>query len=144
MLLVKNRKAYHDYSVLRTLKCGVVLVGSEVKSLKAHHGDLKGSWGYISNGEVFLKGVHIPKWGTSVWNHEEERDRKLLLHKKEIKGLAKDLSLGDGLTLVPLELKVVKGRIKCTLGLCKGKKNYDKRQALKERDIKRSLERLVR
>ena len=144
MLLVKNRKAYHDYSVLRTLECGVVLVGSEVKSLKAHHGGLKGSWGYISNGEVFLKGVHIPKWGTSVWNHEEERDCKLLLHKKEIKGLAKDLSLGDGLTLVPLELKVVKGRIKCTLGLCKGKKNYDKRQALKERDIKRSLERLVR
>ena len=144
MLLVKNRKAYHDYSVLRTLECGVVLVGSEVKSLKAHHGVLKGSWGYISNGEVFLKGVHITKWGTSVWNHEEERDRKLLLHKKEIKGLAKDLSLGDGLTLVPLELKVVKGRIKCTLGLCKGKKNYDKRQALKERDIKRSLERLVR
>lgn len=66
MLLVKNRKAYHDYSVLRTLKCGVVLVGSKVKSLKAHHGDLKGFGGYISNGEVFLKGVHIPKWGTSV------------------------------------------------------------------------------
>lgn len=144
MLLVKNRKAYHDFTVLRSIECGVVLVGSEVKSLRSHHGDLKGSWGYISNGEVFLKGVHIPKWGTSTWNHEEVRDRKLLLHKKEIRGLSKDLATSEGLTLVPLEFSLVGGRVKCLLGLCKGEKNYDKRHALKEKDIKRSLERLVR
>lgn len=134
-MFIKNKKAYHDYTILREIECGIVLKGSEVKSVRGGHAQLKGSWGYISNNEVYLKGMHISKWGGSDFNHEEVYDRKLLLRKSEIFKLHRIMQLQKGLTLVPLSLYMKNGKVKCLLGLCQGKKKYDKRHDLKERSI---------
>lgn len=140
MVFIKNRKAKHDYFVIEEFEAGLVLLGSEVKSIREGRVDLKGSWGYIRNGEVFIN-CSIPKWGSSPFNHEETRPRKLLLHKREIEKISKEISLKQGLTLVPLSFYLKNGKIKCNLGLCSGKHKYDKRNDLKERSIKRDLER---
>lgn len=140
-MIILNKKAKHDYSIIETIECGMVLTGSEVKSIRAGKLQLKGSYASIVNGEVFLLGSHIAKVGDSFFSHEEVRDRKLLLHKKEIRRLDKYIQLNRGTTLVPLSVYIVNGRVKCEIGLAKGLKKYDKRAALKEKDIKRSLER---
>ena len=140
MVFIKNRKAKHDYFVIEEFEAGLVLLGSEVKSIREGRVDLKGSWGYIRNGEVFIN-CSISKWGSSPFNHEETRPRKLLLRKREIEKISKEISLKQGLTLVPLSFYLKNGKIKCNLGLCSGKHKYDKRNDLKERSIKRDLER---
>lgn len=140
-MIILNRKARHDYSIIETIECGMVLTGSEVKSIRAGKLQLKGSHARIDNGEVFLLGSHISKIGDTFFSHEEERPRKLLLHKKEISNIGKYLQLNRGTTLVPLSVYIVNGKVKCELALAKGLKKYDKRAALKEKDIKRNLER---
>lgn len=140
-MIILNKKARHDYAIIETIECGMVLTGSEVKSIRAGKLQLKGSYASIVNGEVFILGSHIYKVGSSFFSHEEVRNRKLLLHKKEIRRLDKYLQLNRGTTLVPLSVYLVNGRVKCEIGLAKGLKKYDKRAALKEKDIKRSIER---
>lgn len=136
-----NKKAYHDYYILSELECGIELKGHEVKSIRASKCNLKDSYCYIKNNELFLTGAHIAKYDTTMdFDADERRDRKLLAHKQEIRSLGKKL-IDDGITLVPLKMYFVNGKAKVLIGVAKGKHNYDKRQTLKDRQIKRDIER---
>ena len=135
----ENRKARFDYDILETLECGIALVGSEVKSLRAGTISLSESYARVRDNEVFLVNCDIPEYiDANRFNHRSKRDRKLLLHKREIQRFAKR-ALEKGLTLVPLKLYFRGGRAKLLVGLCKGKQNYDKRQAMKKQDVERGL-----
>ncbi|MBR6387490.1 MAG: SsrA-binding protein SmpB [Thermoguttaceae bacterium] len=135
----ENRKARFDYDILETLECGIALVGSEVKSLRAGTISLSESYARVRDNEVFLVNCDIPEYiDANRFNHRRKRDRKLLLHKREIQRFAKR-ALENGLTLVPLKLYFRGGRAKLLVGLCKGKQNYDKRQAMKKQDVERGL-----
>ena len=135
----ENRKARFDYDILETLECGIALVGSEVKSLRAGTISLSDSYALVRDNEVFLVNCDIPEYiDANRFNHRRKRDRKLLLHKREIQRFAKR-ALEKGLTLVPLKLYFRGGRAKLLVGLCKGKQNYDKRQAMKKQDVERGL-----
>jgi SsrA-binding protein len=141
--LASNKKAFHEYQILEKIVCGIILVGSEVKSIKNGKASLAEAYCFISNGEIFIKGMNVTphKEGGIHNNHEPLRDRKLLLKKKEIIKLH-EKSSQKGLTIIPLELILTKtGFIKLEIGLAKGKNLYDKRNSLKEKDIKRELER---
>lgn len=141
-VVAENRKARYDYDILETLECGIALVGSEVKSLRSGTVSLAESYARVRNEEVFLVNCDIPEYiDANRFNHKRLRDRKLLLHKREIRRFAKR-SLEKGLTLTPLKLYFRNGRAKLLLGLCRGKQNFDKRQAIKERDTERSLRQL--
>jgi SsrA-binding protein len=139
----KNKKAYFEYSILEDYVAGISLLGSEVKSIKASKVSISEAYCYIHNNEMFIKGMHVAEYKQSgkYQNHDPIRERKLLLNKVEI------IKIGDkinqkGMTLIPLNIHTTKtGLIKIKIGLCKGKKLYDKRQSLKEKDIKRDLER---
>jgi SsrA-binding protein len=135
-----NKPAYFHYDILETFEAGVALVGSEVKSVKEGRISLKGSFAEVRNGEVFLVGAHIsPYEPANRFNHDPLRPKKLLLHHREIKRLTGKIQ-EKGLTLVPLKvISNEKGRIKVELGLAKGKKAYDKKEAIKERDQNREL-----
>lgn len=140
-LLAKNRKASWDYQVVDTFECGVVLEGSEVKSIKAGGVSFADSFALVENGEVFVQNLRISEYSfSSLFGHEPMRKKKLLLHKDEIKRLERKTA-EKGFTLIPLEIYLKKGRVKLRLGLCKGKKEFDKRASLKERDVKREIER---
>ncbi len=135
----ENRKARHDYDVLESLECGIELVGSEVKSLRCGTVSLAECYARIKKNEVFLVNCDIPEYiDANRFNHKRKRDRKLLLHRREIERFAKR-ALEKGLTLVPLKLYFKNGRAKLLVGLCRGKQNYDKRQALKKADVERGL-----
>lgn len=135
-----NRKAHHDYFISDTYECGIVLSGTEIKSIRAGKANIKESYVQIKNGEVFVVGMHIsPYEQGNQFNHDETRTRKLLLHKAEIIKLDKQVSQ-KGFTLVPTKLYIKDSRAKLEIGLAKGKKLYDKRETQKERDIKRDLE----
>ena len=137
---VKNRKAYFNYEVLDTIEVGVVLKGTEIKSIRNAHVSLDNSYAVIKNDEVYLLNTFIKQYKEgNIYNHDESRSRKLLLHKKEIKKL-KDAIEKERMTLIPLKLYFVKNKVKILIGVCRGKKNYDKREALKEKDMKRNLE----
>ena len=139
---IKNKKAYFDYFVLSEYECGIALVGTEIKALRNKSGDLKDSYAIIKNNEVYLLNMYIPKYDEgNIFNHDERRTRKLLLHKKEINKLQKEVS-EQGLTLVPLKVYLKNNRVKVLLGLCKGKKLYDKRESIKKRDLDREARRL--
>lgn len=136
-----NRKAYHEYQVLKEYTAGIQLCGSEVKSLRANNANITDAYVYISNNEVFIKNAYISKYNESSYlNHDERQDRKLLLHKKEINELTRKVK-DVGMTIIPLEIFLLNGRYKVKIGLCKGKKLWDKRESLKEKDLKRSLQR---
>lgn len=138
---ILNRKARHDYLVEEEYECGIVLTGTEIKSVRKGSCNLKDSYGMIRNQEIFLLNMFIsPYEEGNIFNHQENRTRKLLMHKKEIKKLNDKIQL-QGYTLVPLKLYFKDNKAKILLGLCKGKNNYDKRESMKERDIKRQLER---
>ncbi|MDD2435670.1 MAG: SsrA-binding protein SmpB [Bacilli bacterium] len=140
MIEINNRKASYDYEILETIETGIVLTGTEIKSIKNGSANLKDSYAIIKNGEVFLLNMHISHYEQgNIFNHDETRTRKLLLHKKEILKLNNKIST-LGYTLVPLKLYFKKNKVKILLGLAKGKKTYDKRQAIKEKDIKRELQ----
>lgn len=137
MIKIKNKKAYFDYTILEEIEAGISLVGTEIKSVRKGSVDLKDSFITIKNNEAFILNMYIAKYEEgNIFNHDERRTRKLLLHKKEIKKLKEKVST-EGLTLIPLKLYFKKNYVKVLVGLCKGKKLYDKRASLKERDLKR-------
>ena len=137
MIEIKNKKAYFDYTILEEIEAGISLVGTEIKSIRKGSVDLKDSFIIIKNNEVFILNMYIAKYEEgNIFNHDERRTRKLLLHKKEIKKLKEKVSV-EGLTLIPLKLYFKKNYVKVLVGLCKGKKLYDKRASIKERDLKR-------
>ncbi len=139
-----NRKARHDYFIDETVEAGLVLVGTEVKSLRAGRITLRDSHAEVRGGELYLVGVHIPVYAEGgVWNHEPMRVRKLLLHRREIDRLAVKVK-ERGYTLVPTKLYFKDGRAKVEIGLARGKKQYDKRHDLARRDAERSVERALR
>jgi len=139
-----NRRARHEYEIIETVEAGLVLRGTEVKSLRAGLVTFKDSYASVRNGEGWLLGCHISPYshGTDA-NHEPERDRKLLLHKRELSRLSGKIS-ERGLTLVPLRLYFKAGRAKVELGLARGKKLHDKRSALREREVRREMDKSAR
>lgn len=142
--IAENRKARHKFQVLDTLECGIALVGSEVKSLRSGRMSLDESYGRVRDGEVWLVGADIPEYTeASRMNHTPKRPRKLLLHRTEINKFAMQAH-EKGLTLVPLKMYFKSGRAKVLLGLCRGRKLHDKREALKKADSQRSIERAMR
>ena len=142
-LIASNKKARHDYHIDDVLEAGVVLMGTEVKSLRAGRASLVDGYAVIKDGEVWLQGVHIPEYTEGTWtNHEVRRPRKLLLHRKEIMRLI-GKTRDTGVTLVPLSLYFKDGRAKVELALAHGKKSYDKRQALAERQAGREIARAM-
>ncbi|HKG51143.1 MAG TPA: SsrA-binding protein SmpB [Actinomycetales bacterium] len=142
-LVASNRKARHDYHVEDVLEAGLVLTGTEVKSLRAGRASLVDGFASIDHGEAWLEGVHIPEYTEGTWNnHEPRRKRKLLLHQQEIARLA-EATRERGLTIVPLSLYFLDGRAKVEIAVARGKKNYDKRQALRERQDTREAARAM-
>ena len=143
-IIASNRRARHDYSIESTVEAGLVLTGTEVKSLRAGRATLTEGYGQIIDHEAWLYGVHIPEYTQGTWtNHEPRRTRKLLLHRKEIDKLASSVK-ERGLTLIPLSLYFSGGKVKIELGLARGKRAYDKRQDLAKRDAAREVERELR
>jgi SsrA-binding protein len=143
-VITVNRQAYHDYYVERTIEAGIALKGTEIKSIRDGKVNLRGSYAISRNGELWLENAHIAVYEHgNRYNHEPMRSRKLLLHRREITQLLARVET-KGLTLVPLKLYLKGGRAKIELGLCRGKKLYDKREAIAERDVKREIERAIR
>ena len=143
-VLAQNRKASHDYIILDTIEAGMVLTGTEIKSVRKAKINLKDGYASIRNGEVFLQNVHIsPFEQGNIFNHDPLRTRKLLLHKKQIKYLIEETKT-TGVTLVPLRVYLKNGVAKVLIGLAKGQKSYDKRDALKQKDMKREIDRAMK
>lgn len=143
-IIAQNKKARHDYFVLDSYEAGIELLGTEVKSLRAGAVNLKDSYCYIEKGELFMTGVHIsPYEKGNIFNRDPVRDRKLLMHKKEIIKLLSKIGQ-EGLTLVPLSLYFAGRYVKVEIGLCKGKKLYDKRESAAKRDSQREIERTLK
>lgn len=137
MVEVKNKKAYFDYFIEEEYECGIVLKGTEIKSIRKGSVDLKDTFARIKNGETYVLNMYIAKYDEgNRFNHDERRERKLLLHKKEISKILEKVKQ-DGLTLVPLKLYFKEDKVKILLGICRGKKLYDKRETIKERDLSR-------
>lgn len=141
---ILNRKAKFNYFILEEIECGIELQGNEVKSIKEGSCNIKDSYARIKNNEVYLINMFIKKYkDASTFAADETRQRKLLLHKKQIIKLKEKLET-DNLTLIPLKVYLKNNKIKVLIGLCKGKKNYDKRETIKERDIKRNIKRQLK
>lgn len=142
--IASNRKAFHEYFVLERFEAGIELFGTEVKSIRAGEVNLKDSYCIVHNGELLVRGMHIsPYEKGNIFNRDPMRPKRLLMHKREIRKLG-DRVAQDGVALVPLSLYFRDGRVKMELGLCKGKKNYDKRQADAERNAKRDIDRAMK
>jgi SsrA-binding protein len=142
-VVATNRKARHDYHIIETYEAGLSLWGTEVKSLREGRASLVDGYAFIDNGEAWLDAVHIPEYHQGTWNnHAPRRKRKLLMHKQEILKLHSKVKEG-GYTLVPLQLYFSDGKAKVELALAKGKKEYDKRQTLRERQDKREADRAI-
>jgi SsrA-binding protein len=142
-LIAQNRKARHDYAVVDVFEAGVMLTGTEVKSLRLGRASLVDGFATIDDGEVFLRNVHIPEYEQGSWtNHEPRRVRKLLLHREEIERLI-GKTRESGLTLVPLSIYFSAGKVKVELALARGKRSYDKRQDLAKRDADREVQRAL-
>ena len=140
-IIAENRKARFDYFIEDTYECGIVLEGTEVKSVKNGNISFPDAFAEIVNGEVWVKNFHISEYSfSSIFNHDPDRPKKLLLHAEEIKRLTRRVE-EKCCTLIPLDFYLKDGRVKVTLGVCKGKKMYDKRAAIKDRDIQRDMQR---
>lgn len=143
-LLANNRRARYNYTVEDSLECGIELKGTEVKSLKIGKFSFSDAYGKIEGGELWLVSLNIqPYLFGNLFNHDPDRPRKLLVHKQELKRLKRKVD-EKGLTLVPLKFYLKKGRVKVELGICRGKKLFDKRQTIKHKDMKREADRAVR
>lgn len=141
---IYNRKARHDYFIEDTYEVGIELTGTEIKSIRAGNCNIKDSYAIIRNKEVFLINMFVsPYKEGNIFNHQETRTRKLLLHKKEINKLEEKIEQ-QGLTLIPIKLYFKNNKLKVELAVCRGKNNYDKRETIKERDIKRSIEKQIK
>ena len=136
---ILNRKAHHDYFIDEVYEAGIVLTGTEIKSIRNGNCNIKDCYAIIKNGEVFLLNMYIGQYKEgNIFNHSETRSRKLLLHKKEIKKLDEGIKL-KGITLVPVKLYFKNNILKVSLAVCRGKKDFDKRESIKQRDIKREV-----
>jgi len=143
-IIARNRRARHDYHIEDVYEAGLVLTGTEVKSLRAGRASLAEGFGQIADGEVWLHNVHIPEYTQGTWtNHEPRRIRKLLMHRKEIDRLSRETA-ERGLTLIPLSLYFSDGKAKVELALARGKRTYDKRHELARRDAAREVDRALR
>jgi SsrA-binding protein len=143
-IVCQNKKARHDYHIIEVIEAGMVLVGTEVKSLREGRANLKDSYARIRNGELYLVQAHISPYSHAHYdNHDPERVRKLLVHKRELKRLT-GKTQEKGLTLVPLKIYFKEGKAKVELALASGKRSYDKRETLKRKDQKREMERAIK
>ena len=143
-VVTQNRRAFHDYTITETLETGIVLTGSEIKSIRDGKITISEAYVRISDGELWLIGANIPQYSHGAYaNHEPDRPRKLLAHRREIESLAAEVDR-KGMTLVPLRLRLRRGRAKLEIGVAKGKKLYDKRQSERAKDAKRSIDRALR
>ena len=141
---INNRKAKYDFDIEDTIECGIVLTGTEVKSIRDGRANLKDSYAIIRNNEVFLVNTHISHYEQgNIFNHDETRDRKLLLHRKEIRKLYQDTRI-KGYTVVPVRLYLSKGLAKLEIALAKGKNLHDKRESQKAKDAKREIEKALK
>ena len=139
-VVARNKKANHEYFILETYEAGIVLFGTEIKSVRSTKVSIQDAYCEIKNQEMFVQGMHIaPYEKGNIFNHKEERERKLLLHKKEIIKLFSKVKL-EGLTIIPLEVYILNGLCKVKIGLCKGKKLYDKRNDLKEKSAQKDIQ----
>lgn len=144
MITIENKKAYHDYFVDETLECGISLRGNEVKSIRAGQCSIKEAWCQVQDGNLVVRGMHIKKYDTAnTYDVDEDRERQLLAHKKEISKLFGVIQT-DGVTLIPLKVYFNNGKCKVLVGVCRGKHNYDKRATLKERQVKRDIDRAMK
>ena len=142
--IARNKRARHDYEILDTWETGIVLTGTEVKALREGRANLTDAFGIVKDGEVFLLNLHIGSYGQgNVFNHEPTRTRKLLLHRREIRRLIGAVER-QGLTMVPLDLYFLRGRVKARLALVRGKQQHDKREDLKKKDAEREIARAMR
>lgn len=142
--IAENRKARHDFHIEETVEAGIVLTGTEIKSIRAGRVNLRDSHAVIQRGEVFLVNMHVAPWEKgNRYNHEPDRTRKLLLHRREIDDLYGKVRV-RGYTLVPLRVYIRRGRAKVELALARGRKSYDKREAIAEREARRKMERAVK
>ncbi|APB31108.1 MULTISPECIES: SsrA-binding protein SmpB [Vagococcus] len=143
-LIAQNRKARHDYSVFETFEAGIVLKGTEIKSIRQRRVNLKDGFARVRDGEAYLMNVHISPYDQgNIFNHDPLRTRKLLLHKKQIIKIGTEMK-NPGVTLIPLKIYIKDGFAKVLLGLAKGKKQYDKREDLKRKDMNREINRALR
>ena len=143
-MIAQNKKARFNYSIDESIECGIELKGTEVKSVKSGMISVGDSFAEIENGDVWLRNFHISEYGSSCYfSHDPDRKKKLLLHKEEIKKLLRKTE-EKGYTLVPLDVYLKNGKVKVNLGICKGKKQFDKRADIKERDLKRDIQREFR
>ena len=144
MIEIKNKKASFDYFIEEEIECGIVLKGTEIKSIRNGQANIKDCYAIVKNNEVFLLNMYIAKYNeASIFNHDERRTRKLLLNKREILKLRDKIEI-SGYTLVPIKLYFKGNKAKILLGVCKGKKNYDKRESIKEKDVKRDIEKALK
>lgn len=142
-IIVQNKKAYHDFFIDETYECGIVLVGTEIKSLRGGKASLQDSFCYIKQGEMFVSGMHISKYEMgNIFNHEPDRTKKLLLHKSEINKLLGKITK-SGYTIIPLKVYFTNGLAKVEIGLARGKKLYDKRDDLKKKDQEMQIKKAV-
>lgn len=142
--VAQNKKAYHDYFVLQEYEAGLELFGTEIKSIRAGNVNLKDSWCHIKDGEIFANGMHIsPYEKGNIFNRDPMRPKRLLMHKKEIRKLYAEVKQ-QGLAIIPLSVYFVNGRAKLKIGLCKGKKLYDKRDDAAKKDAERNIERSIK
>ena len=136
-IIAKNKRAHHDYFILETLECGIVLKGTEIKSIRMGKVSIQDAYCQIKNGSFLIHNMHIGKYDLgNIFNHEEKRDRALLAHSKEIRKMAQKIKL-EGLTIVPLTVYLNEGLCKVEVALCKGKKSYDKRDDMKKEEMKK-------
>ena len=136
---INNRKARYNYQIIDKIEAGIVLTGTEIKSIRDGKANIKDSYASVKNGEAFLINMHISTYENgNIFNHDETRTRKLLLHKNEILKLNDKVRI-EGFTLIPLKVYLKNGRAKVLVGICRGKKNYDKREDIKKRDIEREI-----
>ena len=143
-IIAENRKARFDYFIEDTYECGIVLEGTEVKSVKNGNISFPDAFAEITNGEVWVKNFHISEYSfSSIFNHDPDRPKKLLLHREEIKRIERRVE-AKGYTLIPIDFYLKNGRVKMTLGVCRGKKQFDKRATMKDRDIQRDIQREFR
>lgn len=142
--IAQNRRARFDYEILQRFEAGIVLTGSEIKSVRQHHVQLQGSYARFKQDELWLQDVHIAPYANAGYEpHEPKRDRKLLLHKKELARIREALQQ-QGLTVVPLSMYIKRGRAKVEIGVGRGRKSYDKREAIRTREVGREIARTVR
>ena len=143
-IIARNKKASHEYFILDTLECGIVLTGTEIKSIRMGKVSIQDAYCQVKNSTLNIYNMHIAKYDLgNIFNHQETRDRVLLAHKKEIRKLAQKTVL-EGLTIVPLTVYLSTGLVKIEIALCKGKKNYDKREDLKKEAIKKDVKKVMK